>query len=531
MFEKLLAIDIGSSSIKAISAKRGLKKTDIIHFSSRMIDPSAENQQQELFDSLEDLMTEFTDTDYTLITNIPLKSVILRNFAFPFSDPAKIAEVLPLEAEETLPFEIEETDLSFQLSHQSEEEGKIIAAAVLKDHMSRFLEPLEKTGLKPQYTGIESNSLFESLHPNSIEAHSFIQIDIGHSKTVVNLIHESNLISTRMIQAACSTVISEIADILKIDYNEAYGKFENLHLDLSDTDNNFNSNFYKSLKITKKQMQQIFQAGTDIFTDICDQIQMTIQSIKADSPIVEFERIYLTGGGALLPRISDVFSSALELPVNALPATNDFPNQIVQTKFSNCYGLIELYKNRSDYIDFCAEKSSSPFGSIDIVKLYPALFFSSLSIIVLCIVLVLNFVFSTYEHAATRDVLEKQFSTLFKVKPTDQNPLSSARQITQKETEKINLVKNLIPEENSMIKLISAVATQLPEESDLELKSLTISDKGINLSGTVEESSTLSDFLTKLKAVPIFDTVTDRTTSTGSISRFSVEIKLKGKSK
>ncbi|MBN2434321.1 MAG: pilus assembly protein PilM [Spirochaetes bacterium] len=526
MFEKLLAIDIGTSSIKALSAKRGFKSNEILHFSHRMINPESADQQAEIEEALTDLMSEFTDNDYLLITNIPLKSVILRNFSFPFSEKSKISEILPMEAEETLPYDLDDIDISFQLANEGTEEGKIIAAAIQKEHLNQFKDVIGTTGITPHYIGIESNSLFESLLPETLQFDSFLQIDIGHSKTTVNLVHGKKIASTRLIPGGCSSIISKMASILKINYYEAFGKFENLHLDLSDIENNYSSNFYKSLKITKKQLQEIYDFSILEFESIIDQIRLTIQAFTAANHSVDFERIYLSGGASLLPRISDFFANAMEIPVGSLP-NMQLPNQIAQARFSSCYGLIELYRNKTDYINFCENHKNSSFGSIQIEKLYPALFFTSLSAIMLIIVLILNLFFTSREKALTRDLLQKQYTTLFKSQPTDDDPIISANRLLKKELDKLNQIRNLIPEENSTIELISAISAQMPEESDIEIQSLVISDKDIKMSGTVETSSTLSDFMTKLKAVSLFESAIDRTTSTGSISRFSIEIKLK----
>ena len=125
MFENIAAIDVGTSSIKVVMVRTGLKDFHVMSFIYEDIDNSIENRDKAIRDALSNLIKENSLDGYKIITNLPMEKAIIRNITFPFNDIEKIADAIPYEAEENVPFKLEDLVMDFQpLKSRNPEEGR-----------------------------------------------------------------------------------------------------------------------------------------------------------------------------------------------------------------------------------------------------------------------------------------------------------------------------------------------------------------------------------------------------------------------
>jgi len=288
LFENIAAIDIGTSCVKLVTAKTGLRDFQVTSFSYQDIDYSIEDFDEAQRDALSRLLREKDLKGYTVYTNLPMEKAIIRNITFPFNDVEKIAEAIPFEAEENIPFSMEDLSMDFQpLKSVNPEEGRILLAATHKDTIYDFLAIFSEFGLTPVRMGLESNALFECYrYFNKIESEAVIQLDIGHGKTVINLAKDSSLLYTRSISVGTGLIIETVADTLKVPYAEASRLFENLRLDLTSFENNLQRDVYRTLGITKPKFQKLYDRVVSIIEELLEQVTLTIKSFQDRKSVV-----------------------------------------------------------------------------------------------------------------------------------------------------------------------------------------------------------------------------------------------------
>ncbi len=83
-------------------------------------------------------------------TGVSLSCLSLRNLSLPFSDEKKIQQILPFELEEQLLLPVDEQIITTVLTGTDEGETGLLAAAMEKDRLGRYIETFRSCGLEPE---------------------------------------------------------------------------------------------------------------------------------------------------------------------------------------------------------------------------------------------------------------------------------------------------------------------------------------------------------------------------------------------
>ena len=106
MFDNIISIDIGASSVKLIKARRNIRNFEIITALIEDInqDEAMTDYAAALRTSLAALTVKENPAESNVIITVSSDLVFFRNISFPFSDMNKIREAIPFEAEENIPY-------------------------------------------------------------------------------------------------------------------------------------------------------------------------------------------------------------------------------------------------------------------------------------------------------------------------------------------------------------------------------------------------------------------------------------------
>jgi type IV pilus assembly protein PilM len=218
LFENIAAIDLGATSVKMIKVRTGIRNFQIKSLSYEDIDADNPDYPAAAGAALKKMLADDPVSGFTVISNLPMEKAIIRNITFPFSDVEKIAEAIPFEAEENVPFRLEDLTMDFQALHSGRpDEGRVLLAASRKDTVNDHVRLLQEAGLIPVHLGLEANSLFSCYsYLNRVAAENVIQIDMGYTKSIINIIIDGRLQYTRSCGASVKSIISAMASLLKI---------------------------------------------------------------------------------------------------------------------------------------------------------------------------------------------------------------------------------------------------------------------------------------------------------------------------
>ena len=106
MPEKILGLDIGKDSIKAVQVRAGLRGYEVVRVALVKIDKDGGVQG-----ALEQLFEDHLFTDSVCITALPSKDFFFRTVRLPFKDKKKIGQTIAYELEPLIPCPADEVQI------------------------------------------------------------------------------------------------------------------------------------------------------------------------------------------------------------------------------------------------------------------------------------------------------------------------------------------------------------------------------------------------------------------------------------
>ncbi len=531
MFENIAAIDVGTNTVKLVTVKTGFRDFQLKSFNYEYNDPDREDRSAAVAETVQKIITEEDLAGYRIITNLPMELEIIRTISFPFSDVEKIADAIPYEAEENIPFKLEDLQLDFQsLKSFKEGEGRILLAASHKNNINNYLQILNASGIKPFTMGMEANALYECYrYFNKIENESVIQVDIGHTKTIVNFIASNQLLYTRSISVGINAIIKAMASLLKINLSDASRLFLNLNLDLTSFENNEQRDYYKSLGITKPKLKKIYTLSQDIVGELVEQILLTMKAMQVDCGEITFNRALISGGGSNISGIGSMLSRELDVPVDALPFLDDYREREIRTQFPIAFGTMLAYINRRrSSINFLKGEFIPDIASESKKIYYLSGGFAILTVVILIINFFLTAVLTARSNSQYSKILDEQYNRNFHAKSVSGDPIADARKLLKKEKKELEGISKLVPENATFLDIMKDVLANFPQDSNFVLNNLVYNETIIMLEGIAGSSANIDAFKESLLKSKKFDSVNlNIKYSRQNEVRFSLTIKLK----
>lgn len=531
MFENLAAIDIGSSSIKVVTVRTGLKNFQVKNFIYEDFTPEEGNKYEIISRKLSKIINENELKKYKILMNLPMQRTIIRNLKFPFSDKDKIAEVLPFEAEEILPFNLKDVIMDFELIKDPDSEtNNVLLAVAPKQEINQTLSLLKDIGISPATMGLEAYSIFECYrYFNKIKDENIIQLDIGNEKTIINIIRNNDLLFTRSISLGAGSIFTAISKGYKISYDDTVKLFEEYNFDLNSHDNNLHKDFPKRLKITKKTVKNIYDKSIEKIYELIEQINLTRKASLKEYPDITFNRILISGGGSNINGIGSVISKEMDLPVVSLPFLEEYTESKIKSQFPLAFGILLSYmNNKYSSISFLKDEFLPAQARLSMKQYYLAAAFVILTIIVLLINLITTSFIKSESEDEYKELLLRQFKKYFHNRQISDDPVKEAANLLSEEKKEFESIDSLVHLNKRIIDTLKDILSFFPEDESFDLRNLVINESVIRLDGTIESSIKIDEFKNKLIGSNKFDNVTLNTNiKKGNEVRFSMTIKLK----
>lgn len=512
MFDNIASIDIGYSSIKLIKAKRGIRNFEIISVSLEEIDLDLfENDCNSAINNAMQRLLEADDlSGFKVVTTFPSDRVLFRNIDFPFSDSSKIADTLQYEAEESIPYSSDDVVLAFQLLPATSEAGRsVILSALTKDFIEEKISSMNEYRLSPQFAGLEANAHLRCYeYFNSVNNENILAIDLGHKKTVINIISDSALLFTRSVNTGISDLIDFISETLNISLNDARKTLKEMDLDLSSYDSFINSDNFKRTGISKPKMKKIHEFACDLLNRIVEEISLTIKAGSSFNEFIEFSRIIVTGGGSNIRGISKILSDETVLPVVFMPFLTGYPDTDIRSRFSVSLGnLLVFINHKNESINFLqGEYSADPAGETSKKYLLPAVFLI-LTVSVFLINIIITFIQVTRSQSYTDDILRQKYKRYFNSQTVPVDPVKEASQLLLKEQKELNVLRELIGNEEPFIPTLNLITENFQGAEGFDIRKLNFDGKSISIEGETAKSIDLENFKKNLLDSGEFESV------------------------
>ena len=303
--KNLVGVDIGSSSIKVCQVKDARRGTSLVKFAYASLPPQTIVDGQVMdsrtvVSTLQKLFSEHKIRSKDVCLSVSGQNVIIRKITVPKMTSEELSEQIAWEAEQHIPFDIKDVHVDYQVLRTKPDSSQmdLLLVAAKKDHISAYAQLAKDAKLRPIVVDIDAFSLqnlFESARGVN-DQQVVALINVGASLSSLNIVANKISSFTREIANGGNSINDELQRQLGVSFEQAEAYKCGLSPD--------------GVPIPE-DVTKIVNQGVDT---IAAEIQRSLDFYMATSGDVEIARIYLTGGTASLPTLTDAIHKRAQIP-------------------------------------------------------------------------------------------------------------------------------------------------------------------------------------------------------------------------
>jgi len=311
--ESLVGLDIGSQTLKAaeiLESKRGreLKRFGMTEIPHGAIEDGTINDPEAVAESIRQLFKAYNIKERNVAISIGGYSVIVKKIAVQTMDEEQLQETIHFEAEQYIPFDISDVNLDFQILGQNETNANqmdVFLVAAKKEMVNDYINLANLAGLNPCIVDVEAFALQNTFEANYDTAGVNVAlIDIGASKTSLNILKGNNSVFMRDVSLGCSQINQKIISLIDCSFDEA----EQIK---TGEDSN---------RLSAEDLKGIYSA---VVADWCTEIRRALDFFYSTYPDDQIKRIILSGGGANIAEFRELLAVEASAEVETInPFTN-----------------------------------------------------------------------------------------------------------------------------------------------------------------------------------------------------------------
>jgi type IV pilus assembly protein PilM len=308
-----LGVDIGTTSIKIVEARRGKKSPELTNYGileyrghlsqgSRVLQSSALKLfDSEAVDALRSLLAKMGRGTSAIVATIPIFSVFTTVVSLPDMSPQELENAMVFQAKQYVPIPLSEVALDWtKVGEYQDEKGlkhqNILLVSVPQETIKKYKAIFSSLGLDLKALEVESFSSVRSIIGSDPTA--TIIIDIGSRSTTIIFADKGRLTYHVQTDHASSSLTQAIASSLSINPLRA----EDLKKERGVLTSGINF-----------ELSTIMMPFLDVIINEVKRVEYSYQSLLPKS--ARAERVVLSGGGANLLGIEAYFQGQLGVPV------------------------------------------------------------------------------------------------------------------------------------------------------------------------------------------------------------------------
>ncbi len=346
MGQNILGLDIGKATIKGVRLAKGLRGTRLIDSFVRVV-PRTEGPTESgplkdaQIEVLKTLLLEAKILPGDLIAlSIPGDVVSTHEMRLPFSDPKKLQQIVPFEAEAQLPFDLDAVTLDYMTladRPQSELEeaeiavgqhqSRLLVSAIRNDTLRAYLTALQPIGIDPAWIGPNPLGLYAfaqyfletPVEENADIPSNILVIDLGAARTVLCSLSNGTLDWVRTLPMGSDLITALLQKDLGLSWDDAEEKKETIGLQFDQASEEQGAEAPEDAKAAA-----VIQKGVALLQS---EIEKTLRAFspsryKASSEGETLGAFHLCGGGGTLSGLRTHLAETLEMeavPLNRGP--------------------------------------------------------------------------------------------------------------------------------------------------------------------------------------------------------------------
>lgn len=517
---RILAIDIGNHSIKAVEVESSFGRLELIDYfiesfkeptpvgepvsPSTNEQPNKEKKKRHILSegqikALKKIRNEHPFKYEKCVVNFPNSFVTNRLYQFPSKDKKVIQNSLNFELEDDIPFASEDIITDFAIIRSDATMSHIFTAIILKKDMVQFLSELQMIGFDPDSITIDSwaqSQLLKKAPPKGFESKPLAIINIGSVESSISIYVNSEPVLTHISPCGGEHITRAISShyhipLLDAENAKVDGAFlltqlhlENNPAEISDDQRVFSSVIEEALLPLVREIKQ------------------TLISFKTKNKITP-RGIFVTGGTALIPNFTLYLEETLQLPVYHYTYISNIVgsslrlNENSEAQISNSVGMaLSIIKpDRNSTINFRKNEFSKSGGAGSFnVKQFKKVFITAAAVLTFIYtnLIIQYFILSSRvekQSAHMERAIKSVFSTISSstISTYISSP-SALKAAVEKEISKYkkNQTVNIKPGINSL-EILKKVSGNIPTDMTLDVSQFEIKDNKFKMKGTVNE--------------------------------------------
>ncbi len=227
-------------------------------------------------------------------------NVVYKRISIPFQGVAELAKQIILEAQQHVDSDLANWEIDYEPIGEPTTEGQlaVLLVAARKSVVEQYIEMTNQVGVRPAVLDCDAFAITNSFeHVNGDDSKTNLCVDVGKDSTKVHLTVRGETSIIRSLPLGGFHFTELLARQLGINHTEA----ETLKWSLGNPD----------FAASQPQVMDICRQHT---TELCEEVKKTLEfyaGIETNAAIREIHSIVLSGGGSVVPGLSEGISNIL----------------------------------------------------------------------------------------------------------------------------------------------------------------------------------------------------------------------------
>lgn len=318
--DHLVGLDIGSAFIKAAELKISKKGNILKKFGMAQVSPGAIVEgrimdMEGVANTIRTLFKAHKIKEKNVALSTGGHSVVIKAINTAKLPEKELQANIYSEAEQYIPYDIDDVNIDYQILGESEfssDQMNVLLVAVKKDLVAEYIDLISMAGLNAKIIDVDTfalQNIYETM-PDSESKEVTMLVDVGASKTSLNILKEKVSIMMRDNVSGTDQILEELSSRFDISPEEA---------DL----------MLRGKGTPRKDTEIIQEICQEITNSWCAEICEVVNSFESNTNEERVEKIVLSGGGGFFTGFFETLKSELDIKVVAI---NPFEGLIVAEK-------------------------------------------------------------------------------------------------------------------------------------------------------------------------------------------------------
>ncbi|MEO5927919.1 MAG: type IV pilus assembly protein PilM [Patescibacteria group bacterium] len=306
--QSYLGIDLGLSGIKVVELMNEKGRARLVTYAFVDFPTSAQGSAPLTEDIdktaalIKKMVAKSKTTSKKVVSALPIASVFSSIISVPAANEKELKEAIQWQAKKLIPVPLEEITLDFKTIDSTDGEGgkkvtRVLITGAPKPLVNKYVEIFKKAGLELISLETEAFAMIRSLVGK--DRSSIMVVDIGSQRTNISVIERGVPFLNRSIATGGRAITETISKTLGIPFEQA-----------------------DSMKRDIRTMQSFAPTGdispilTTLLKPIIDEVKYSFNLYQGQTEGGQgkrIDKIILTGGSALLPRLPEFMTQLMNV--------------------------------------------------------------------------------------------------------------------------------------------------------------------------------------------------------------------------